>query len=343
MRFLRHRVRTFAAIAPAIVLGACASGPVEFLRRPTKPVQWPPAEASARVRVEFAYAGAQDVETHPGFFRRLVDAIVGDERTEFVSPCGIASAQQTLFVADTGSACVHRIDLQTGEHEVWRGSDDFALEMPVGIAVGEQSAVYVADSSRGRIVEFRDGEPVRAIGEGRLHRPTGLCWDAARHRLLVVDTTAARIVAFSANGEELASTGTRGAEPGAFNYPTHIAVARDGIVAVSDSMNFRVQLLSSELQHVRTIGQVGRGPGSFASPKGVAFDPDGHVWVVDGLFENVQLFDRDGTLLLAVGTGGRGIGELTLPTGICIAPDGLVVLADAGNSRIQVLRYETKP
>ena len=89
MRFLRHRVRTFAAIAPAIVLGACASGPVEFLRRPTHPVQWPPAEAEARVRVEFAYAGAQDVETHPGFFRRLVDAIVGGEQTEFVSPCGI--------------------------------------------------------------------------------------------------------------------------------------------------------------------------------------------------------------------------------------------------------------
>lgn len=343
MHLPRPGPRLLASLVPAIALAACASGPVEFLRRPPGPVQWPPSDEQARVRVDFVYATSADVETHPGFFRRLLDAIVGADTTELVSPCGIACDGRAVFVADTGAACVHRIDLETGEHATWRGTDRFALEMPVGIALGEAPAVYVADSARGRILEFRDGKPVRAIGEGRLQRPTGLCWDAPRGRLLVVDTTAAQVVSFDPDGAETASVGRRGAEPGAFNYPTHVAVARDGMVAVSDSMNFRVQLLSPELQPVRSIGQVGRGPGSFASPKGVAFDPDGHVWAVDGLFENVQLFDRDGTLLLTIAAGGRGYGELTLPTGICITQDGLVILADAGNSRIQALRYQSKP
>ena len=108
-------------------------------------------------------------------------------------------------------------------------------------------------------------------------------------------------------------------------------------------MNFRVQLLNSNLTPLRSIGMVGRGPGAFASPKGVAFDPDGHLFVVDGLFENVQVFARDGALLLAVASGGQGFGQLTLPTGICIDSAGRIALADAGNSRIQILRYESRP
>jgi sugar lactone lactonase YvrE len=342
MHYVRRRVAQRAAWLSLLALGACASGPVDYLRKPEQPVQWPPSDADARVRVEFVYAGTQDVDAHPGFFERIIDAIAGADRTALVSPCGLIFDNNVLYVADTGAACVHRIDFATGEHDVLRGEDELALEMPIGIAVHAES-VFVADSARSRIVEFRDGEAVRAIGEGRLHRPTGLCWDAAQQRLLAVDTTAARIVAFSPTGEELASFGTRGAGAGEFNFPTHIAAASDGTIAISDSMNFRVQLLNSNLTPLRSIGMVGRGPGAFASPKGVAFDPDGHLYVVDGLFENVQVFARDGALLLAIGSGGQGFGQLTLPTGICIDSAGRIALADAGNSRIQILRYESRP
>ncbi|HEV3486847.1 MAG TPA: hypothetical protein VG106_15655, partial [Vicinamibacterales bacterium] len=72
--------------------------------------------------------------------------------------------------------------------------------------------------------------------EAGLQRPTGIVAD--EDRLHVVDTLGHRIVTVSPDGRVLGSFGSRGAEPGQFNFPTNIARDAAGRLYVTDSMNF---------------------------------------------------------------------------------------------------------
>jgi DNA-binding beta-propeller fold protein YncE len=134
------------------------------------------------------------------------------------------------------------------------------------------------------------------------------------------------------------SFGSRGTEPGQFNFPTNIARAADGRLFVTDSMNFRVQIFDADGQYVRAFGRVGDGWGDFNKPKGVAVDSNGHIYVVEGLNDVVQIFDDTGHLLLVFGGSGTGSGQLWLPSGIAIVND-VVYVADAANRRVQMFEY----
>jgi DNA-binding beta-propeller fold protein YncE len=107
---------------------------------------------------------------------------------------------------------------------------------------------------------------------------------------------------------------------------------------VTDSMNFRIQILSREGRYISSFGQLGDGSGDFNRPKGVAVDSDGHVYVVEGLHDVVQIFDGAGRFLLSFAEPGHGDGELWLATGIAIADDRIYV-ADSSNHRVQVFEY----
>ncbi|MBZ0152605.1 MAG: hypothetical protein K8J09_13855, partial [Planctomycetes bacterium] len=93
--------------------------------------------------------------------------------------------------AATSAHALHRIDLVTGAHTMFPGSEAEPLVTPVGVALDGRGQVFVSDSSRARIVVFdTDGSVRRAFGDAQeLGRPTGLAWDAGRGRLLAVDTT----------------------------------------------------------------------------------------------------------------------------------------------------------
>lgn len=331
-----------AGLMAACLLVAACSGPTVFLRRPEQSQTWPGQPDKARIALVLAYHGGQDVERHPGFWASLAGFFAGSDEPEFVTPCGLAVAgPDTLWIADPGCGAVHRLDLVSGEHLVVRGSAAEPMVTPVGVAVGGDGQVFVSDSSRARILVLDAGGQVqRAFGStAELGRPTGICWDPRGQRLLVIDTTGCRLLAFDALGHCLQQVGERGDLPGQFNYPTNLALAADGRVFVVDSLNFRVQILDAALRPVSTFGSVGRGPGSFANPKGVAIDSDGQVYVVDSMFDNVQIFAASGQLLLPFGSHGSQLGELQLPSGICIDGEDRIFVADGGNARVQIFRY----
>ncbi|MBM4061900.1 MAG: hypothetical protein FJ265_12505 [Planctomycetes bacterium] len=325
----------------ALAAAAC-SGPTVFLRRPEQPLTWPRPPEPPRIEFVLAYRGAEDVERHPGFWASLGEWLSGAEAPEILTPHGLAVAPpDRLWVTDPGRAAVHRIDLVTGDHAAFAGTAAEPMVTPVGVAPGPDGTVFVSDSTRARILVLDDeGQFVRAFGsEAETGRPTGLAWDERGQRLLVLDTTGGRLLAYSQDGRLLQQAGGRGSAPGQFNYPTSLALAADGRVFVMDSLNFRVQVLGRDLQPRSRFGMVGRGPGCFAAPKGIALDSEGHVYVVDGMFENVQIFDDAGQLLLAFGGRGSALGALTLPTGIWIDAQDRIHVADSGNSRIQIFRY----
>jgi DNA-binding beta-propeller fold protein YncE len=242
-----------------------------------------------------------------------------------------------LYVADTFGKAIHVFDVQRP------GYSSIAVEGEslIGVAVSGGS-VYVTDSATGRLLclDMR-GRRRWVLGpKDGLMRPTGIA--AGLDRVYVVDTLANRVVAVDPAGKIVERFGTRGSEPGQFNFPTNIALGRDGRLYVTDTMNFRVETFDRDGRYLDSFGQLGDGTGDFDKPKGVAVDDAGLIYVVEGFNDVVQIFDPRGRLLLAFGGSGSGDGELWLPSGIAIAGN-MIYVADSANQRVQVFEYLPEP
>jgi DNA-binding beta-propeller fold protein YncE len=221
--------------------------------------------------------------------------------------------------------------------------DNGSLVSPIDIAIdNENGHIYVTDSTQGVVKIFKNSDHtfVKEIGKGVLERPTGVAINKNTSELLVVDTLSANILRYDLNNFGLKGIiGGTGTGAGKMHYPTNICVTRDGIIVISDSLNFRVQMFSAEGVFLRQFGSAGVRSGHFTRPKGIAADSDGNIYVVDALFDNVQVFDREGKLLMAFGGHGNGLGEFWLPTGIFIDENDMIYVSDTYNKRVQVFQY----
>jgi DNA-binding beta-propeller fold protein YncE len=333
------------AVIALLALSGCThqARPGAQLERRSEPAAdlvWPPAPDLPRIRHLHDISTAQDIGVRPGLLRRVVQFLKGEEQHSVVRPHGLATdAEGRLYVVDTFHRRVHVFDAANGTHHLFPASPVKDFVNPIGVAAGSGGRVYVSDSVTNLIHVFSSyGRRYEgSIGRGRLGRPTGLAFDAARQRLLVTDTMAASLVSFDAQTHEIVET-VGGSGTQAFHAPTDVAIGKDGVV-VSDSLNFRVQLRDEDLRFVRAFGKPGNWPGHFARPKGVAVDSAGHIYVVDARFGNVQVFNPDGAVLLAFGKNGTGRGEFWLPNDIAIDAQDRIYVSDAYNQRVQVFQY----
>jgi DNA-binding beta-propeller fold protein YncE len=245
-------------------------------------------------------------------------------------------------VADAKIGRVHIFDRREGEYSYLRGSDQESMRLPIALAVDGRDYIYVADGELGNIFVFRpDGEFDRMLDTADwLKRPSALAIDRARQRLYVVDVPAHDVKVIDLpTGKVSGVIGRRGVERGEFNFPTFVALDRQGRLLVTDSMNMRIQIFDIEGQLVSAFGKHGDGSGDFSAPKGVALDSEGHVYVADAGFDNVQVFDETGKLLLFWGTSGQEAGKFWLPVGLFIDDQDRIYVADSYNNRVQIFQY----
>jgi DNA-binding beta-propeller fold protein YncE len=313
------------ARTPSVQVRPQATGPV---------LEWPSPPEPARIRFVRSLNPAAALGK-PSALSRVWHAIVGGgDVPRLAQPYGIAvGPDQKVYVADTTGRAIHVFDL--GKPGYIRIPVAGTSLIGIGVAGGQ---LFVTDSTSGRLMSLDErGRSRWTLGpkDGFL-RPTGLV--TAPDRMYVVDTMGHRVVMVSLTGQIIGSFGTRGSEPGQFNFPTNIARGADGRLYVTDTMNFRVQIFDATGRFLRTFGQLGDGSGDFDKPKGIAVDSDGHIYVVEGFHDVVQIFDETGHLLLAVGSSGSGDGQFWLPTGIAIANDVMYV-ADSANQRLEVFQY----
>jgi sugar lactone lactonase YvrE len=208
----------------------------------------------------------------------------------------------------------------------------------------KEGTLFVADSYLRQVVQLdRDGNLLRTIAHDDLQRPSSVAFDARRQRLYVGDSKAHVIHVFDEQGHRVGTLGGVGAGPGQFNSPTHLALAPDGSVVVTDALNFRVEVFGPDGQYTDQLGKIGDGAGNFAAPKGVAVDRDGHIYVVDAMFDAVQVFNAKGRLLLGFGEQGNRAGQFWLPNGLYIDAGQQLFVADAYNRRIQVFQILSPP
>jgi DNA-binding beta-propeller fold protein YncE len=245
---------------------------------------------------------------------------------------------EVLYVTDLGRAVV--VDLKTSASYLITMMGDLPLAVPIGITASPDGRVFLADSDLGLVgIYTRGGRKFLRLLEGWFERPTGLALSTATGRLYVSDSGAHTVYVYDLDGKRLGSIGRRGEGPGEFNYPTHVAVDREGLLYVADTLNFRVQIFSPEGVFLSSFGRAGDSYMEFDKIKGIAVDSEGHIYVTDAVQDMVKIFDREGRILLFFGKKGFFYGQFYLPAGIHIDSRDRIFVADALNRRVQAFQF----
>lgn len=341
--------------AGAAMFCACAKVPTEMRLHPSEESAavsrvWPSSPEQPRYRYageltgepNFGPVAGIEPSTAEKLFRWVVG--LGSRRRGakvLVRPQnGVVDEEGRIYVTDVGRRAVFAFDQKAGKLQIWEYADQFSSFIsPIGIAIGKDGEVLVADSGLARIVRLnREGRPLGSIGKGELLRPTGLARDSATGHLFVSDTAAHDIKVFDDAGRLVKQIGRRGTDPGEFNAPTFLSFA-GGKLYVSDTLNARVQVIDADGPPITLIGRRGLYVGNLTRPKGVAVDADGNVYVVESYYDYLLIFDAAGRFLLPIGGTGTAVGQFFLPTGIWTDAQGRVFIADMFNGRVLILQY----
>jgi glucose/arabinose dehydrogenase len=259
-------------------------------------------------------------------------------------PCAVAiAADGGLYIADENVGVVREVDARTGiitrvGGNYRRGysgdggpATEAQLSRPVGLAVGQDGSLYIADS---RVHRIRKVDPNGII--------TAVAGDGWR-------------------GEH--GVGRYGGDGGpaiqaSLNLPWGIAVGADGTLYIADTRNQRIRKVDAH-GVINTIagdgynylGRIGRfagdgGPATEASlkdPYDVAVGPDGSVYIADASNSRIRKVNPAGVITTIAGSGkigGYGDGGpateagFSTPGRIAFGPDGSLYVSDSTDSRV---------
>jgi sugar lactone lactonase YvrE len=327
--------------APVLVCAAALATACAHRTRDTKPIVWPDAPDTPRVRYLRTIQSAHDVQSS-GWNAFLTVFVGGSTGVRIARPQGLAISDDgnRLYVTDTVSGVI-LVDFE--KHAMSKLSLEEQVSNAFGVALDASENLYVVSTSEARVYAFaRDGSKIATIGK-ELHRPTGVAIDRKRQILYVSDTGTRdsgehRVVAYSLQGQLLRTIGSRGHGDGQFNFPTSLAVDPDGNLFVADTLNFRIQIFDADGNFVRTFGEQGDVPGTFGRIKGLAFDRNRNLYVVDAENAAVQMFDAQLRYLMFFGGAKPRYEYMELPSPITIdASRNLVYVGDGGmTARVNV-------
>ena len=191
----------------------------------------------------------------------------------------------------------------------------------------------------------------REEAEEELSPPSGLCFSSEGH-LLLADDFNHRVQVYDSQFNLLHCFGSKGKEPGQFQYPKGIAVDRDGNIYVADSWNHRVQKFDAKGTPLLAFGTCGDGEGELNEPYDILVEPSGNLIVVERYNHRIQFFNPQGVSLGWVGDRGTVLEEqlaelqgtpanilspplFELPTSIAKDSRGNYFITDSGNHRIR--------
>jgi DNA-binding beta-propeller fold protein YncE len=198
-----------------------------------------------------------------------------------------------------------------------------------GVGVDRRDRVYVFCRGKHPLIIFdREGDFVASWGEGMFTRPHAVTM-GPDDTIYLTDDGDHTIRKCTLDGTVLLTIGVpgkpaplRSGQP--FNRPTHVAVATDGSLFISDGYgNARIHKFSADGKHLFSWGEPGTDPGQFSLPHTICVDASGFLYVADRESHRVQVFDQTGRFQTQWT-------NLFRPCGLYIDP------RDAGGERVYV-------
>lgn len=201
---------------------------------------------------------------------------------------------------------------------------------PIRIATDKNGLLYVTAPTKGKILIFSpEGGLVNSL-EG-FKKPLSVAVDKA-NRIYVGDAQEGRVTVLSPEGATLFSLGQG---PGEFGLPGDMAVAENGLVYVTDSVNNVVKVYAADGAFLRSFGGYGVNEGQMIFPTGIACDDiNEEIYVADNNNGRLEVFDLAGNFKRVLAGFGTCAGKLTRPQGIYIA-NSKVYVADAFQSTVE--------
>ena len=254
-------------------------------------------------------------------------SVEGDRgAARFEDPFAVAvDAAGQLFVADASDHAL-RVITPDGRSRVLAGSPgryggvDGTAEQarffkPMGLALGADGSLYLADSGNHRIRRVAaDGRTTTVAGSGQRGHRDGAAASAQ------------------------------------FSEPSGVAVAADGSVYVADFGSHVLRRIAPDGQVSTVAGSVGQGgfadgaPGvnRLRSPMDLAFDGSGNLVVLDRSNHAVRVLAPNGMLRTLAGSGSGGFADgqgsaarFQFPSGLAVDAAGIVYVADTDNQRLR--------
>lgn len=269
----------------------------------------------------------------------------GTGKQQTVYPRGICYSKQdnTFFIVDR-MARIQHLDSHGRWLNEWRMAEH-TRGKPIGLTVGPDGNVYVADTHYGRVMVFTPGgELVRSFGSegrgpGQFIYPTDVGFDRAGRVYVSEYGDNDRIQVFDAGGGYVGAFGRFGDGEGEFSRPEGLVVDGD-LVYVTDSCNHRIVVFRTDGTYVRSMGKLGSGLGEFRFPYGIDQDSRGHLIVSEFGNNRVQAIEKGtGRGVRTWGVAGREEGQLAYPWGVAVDREDRIVVVDSGNNRMQVFGW----
>lgn len=214
----------------------------------------------------------------------------------FVEVADVATdAQDNVFVLSRSPHPVMIFD-RDGSFLDWWGGDLFII--PHSITIAPDGSVWCSDTGDHTLKHFTpDGRLLRVLGTRFLHAP-------------------------EMSGQP-------------FNRPTHLAVAKNGDLYISDGYgNARIHVYSADGTLRFSWGEPGKGSGEFRQPHSVTFDKHDRVYVCDRMNDRIQIFTLQGQFV----TEWRGLHG---PKDLTIDQNNIVYVAEIEH-RVSIWSLEGK-
>ncbi|UCG17841.1 MAG: SMP-30/gluconolactonase/LRE family protein [Phycisphaerales bacterium] len=261
----------------------------------------------------------------------------------FVYPRAIAvGPDRGIYVVDK-SARVQRFSPE-GEFETLWNMPQRKAGKPVGIWVGPDGRVYVADTHYSRVIVYdRDGRELARFGQpgtgdGEFMLPTDVVVDADGFIYVSEYNGNDRITRWSPD-YKFVSVVVAGKVAGqALARPAAMDIDAEQTLWVVDACNHRILRLDCSGRLLACFGEMGEGAGQMRYPYDISVTPQGTIMVCEYGNSRLQWFAMDGTPLGTWGSRGRKLGQLWAPWGAAVGSDGNICIVDSLNSRIQIVR-----
>ena len=151
--------------------------------------------------------------------------------------------------------------------------------------------------------------------------------------IAVTDTAGHCLYVFDKDGNCLRKTGSRGENPGQFQFPRGFSYLNDNEILVADENNDRIQQVDIQKETVvKSFGKCGAGKGKFEGPYDVCLDDEERIVVTEWGNNRIQVMSKEGESIFTFGDSGPE--KLYGPTS-CIPYKNIFLVSDGLNHCIK--------